>query len=221
MRKWDLQAAKRPDVMIANSTHIAEEIKKYYHREAVVIHPPVDTKRFVKTKKTKRTGYVIAGRQTPYKRFDLAIATANIMQLPLEVLGDGPEHARLVAAGGPTVTFKTNVSDQDIVLAFQSAKGFLFTGLDDFGITPVEAMAAGCPVIAYKAGGALDYVEDGVTGVFFDKQSPQSVVTAIRRFEATEFKESIVVKKAVSFNPEAFKVRIRDLVEKEFAKFHK
>jgi len=221
MRTWDKQAAKRPHVMIANSTHIAAEIKKYYKRDAVVIHPPVDIDRFIKKSQQPRHGLIVAGRQTPYKRFDLCIATANILQLPLTVLGNGPDHARLVSIAGPSVSFKTDVSDADMVQAFQGAAGLLFAGLDDFGITPVEAMAAGCPVIAYKAGGALDYVVDGETGVFFDKQVPQSVVTAIKRFEQITFSEKAVVKKAVSFNPKTFKVLIRKLVDKEFANFQK
>jgi glycosyltransferase involved in cell wall biosynthesis len=222
MRKWDLAAAQRPHVIIANSSHIAAGVKKYYGRSAVVIHPPVDVVRFINTAKyTDRTGYIVAGRQTPYKRFDLAIQAANALSLPLTVLGNGPDHARLVSLAGPSVTFKTNVSDAEMVSAFQTAKGFIFAGLDDFGITPVEAMAAGCPVIAYKAGGALDYVIQDETGVFFAEQKVAALTNAVKTFEEKKFREEIVVKKAVSFGPERFRVQMRELVQNEFAKFQK
>ncbi len=222
MRKWDYKAAQRPHAMIANSTHIAAEIKKYYGRTAAVVHPPVEVERFTgKHANTNRSGYIVAGRQTPYKRFDLAIHAANALSLPLTVLGGGPDHERLVSLAGQTVTFKTTVSDTDMVHAFQSAKGFIFAGLDDFGITPVEAMAAGCPVIAYKAGGALDYVVDKQTGLFFEKQDITSLTNALKAFNTLKFREEIVVKKAVSFSPERFRVQIRELIDNEFAKFQK
>ena len=239
MRKWDYKAAQRPSVMIANSGHIAKEIKKYYGRESTVIHPPVDTKKFLvlsskfseatqnpelrtqNPKSSPRSGYVVAGRQTPYKRFDLAIAAATKLFLPLTVLGNGPDHSRLVKLAGPSVKFKKNVSDNDMVKAFQNAKGFIFAGLDDFGITPVEAMAAGTPVIAFKAGGALDYVVDGQTGTFFSEQTVQSLVDALEKFETLTFSEETVVNKAVQFNPENFKVNIRNFVNDELAKLQK
>ena len=221
MQKWDLKASKRPHVMIANSTHIAEDIKKYYGRESTVIYPPVGTDRFIKNTNAKRSGYVIAGRQTPYKRFDLAIQAATKMSLPLTVLGNGPDHARLVGLAGPTITFKTKVSDDDIVKAFQTAKGFIFAGLDDFGITPVEAMAAGTPVIAYKAGGALDYVVEGHTGTFFIEQTVQSLVDALKKFQTLTFREEIVVNKANEFSVEAFKKNISGFISKELALHNK
>ena len=222
MRKWDLAAAQRPHVIVANSSHIATEVKKYYGRNIAVVHPPVDVARFINIAKHKsRTGYIVAGRQTPYKRFDLAIQAANALSLPLTVLGNGPDHARLVSLGGPSIQLKTNVSDAEMVSAFQTAKGFIFAGLDDFGITPVEAMAAGCPVIAYKAGGALDYVIENETGVFFAEQNITALTNALKTFDNKKFREEIVVKKAVSFGPERFRVQMRELVQKEFAKFNK
>ena len=136
-------------------------------------------------------------------------------------MGNGPDHSRLVKLAGPSVKFKKNVSDNDMVKAFQNAKGFIFAGLDDFGITPVEAMAAGTPVIAFKAGGALDYVVDGQTGTFFSEQTVQSLVDALEKFETLTFSEETVVNKAVQFNPENFKVNIRNFVNDELAKLQK
>lgn len=219
MRAWDKRAAKRPHVMIANSTHIAAEIKKYYKRDAVVIHPPVNVAEFMTDKPTKRHGFLVVGRQTPYKRIDLAVKTANILALPLTVIGDGPQHAKLQQLGGPTVTLIKKATRQQVITAMQSAQGFIFPGLDDFGITPVEAMAAGCPVIAYKAGGALDYVIPEKTGLFFDKQTAYSLSHTLQRFQKIQFNKKTVVNKAVQFAPQHFKVAIRELVSSEYANF--
>ncbi len=216
MRVWDLEAAKRPQVMIANSKHTASEIKKYYHRDAVVVHPPVDIERFTKKSDNQRAGYVVAGRQTPYKRIDLAVQAATLLNVPLIVAGNGPDHAKLIAMAGPNVIFSTNVSDARMARYFQEAKGFLFPGIDDFGITPVEAMAAGAPVLAFKAGGALDYVLPGKTGLFFDKQTVVSVANCIEAAERKKWTEEILTKKAAQFSPKLFRDKMKKLVDKEY-----
>ena len=166
MRHWDFTAAQRPDYFIANSTHIKNEIKKYYGRDAVVIFPPVYLERFQKPKNQKlpRRGFLISGRQTPYKRFDLAIKACNQVEQLLTVVGDGPDHGRLHKLGSHDTTFLGKVSDEVLEHEFASADALLFPGLDDFGITPLEAMASGTPVIAYRAGGALDYILPGKNG---------------------------------------------------------
>lgn len=204
-RKWDLQAAKRPQFMIGNSKHIVAEIKKYYGCDATVIHPPVDIERFIKTKPAPRKGFVIAGRQTPYKRIDLAVAAATKLGVPLTVIGNGPEHDKLVTLAGKTVSFKTQISDDEMSHYFQSASAFLFPGIDDFGITPVEAMAAGCPVIAFRGGGALDYVIPGKTGLFFDDQTVDTLAAAMTKSLNTAWPEAEIAKKAVEFGPKVFR----------------
>ena len=221
MRVWDKRAAKRPHVMVANSNHIAREIKKYYDREATVIFPPVNVSEFIPTKPTKRSGFLVVGRQTPYKKIDLAVRTANVQSFNLTVIGDGPQHTKLQQLAGPTVTLVQKATRQQIIDAMQSAEAFIFPGLDDFGITPVEAMAAGCPVIAYKAGGALDYVVPERTGLFFDKQTVHSLSHAVAEFKKIQFNRKTVVNKAVSFAPERFRVAMSDLVTNEYAKFKK
>jgi len=219
MRAWDKRAAKRPHIMVANSTHIAAEIKKYYKRDAVVVHPPVAVNEFISAKTTKRQGYVVVGRQVPYKRIDLAVKTANILSLPLTVIGDGPQHTYLQQLAGPTVTLIKKADRQQIIQAMQSAKGFIFPGLDDFGITPVEAMAAGCPVIAYKAGGALDYVVPEKTGLFFDKQTAYSLSHALQQFQKIQFNKKTIVSKAQQFAPEHFRSSMSKLVTDTYATF--
>jgi glycosyltransferase involved in cell wall biosynthesis len=213
MRKWDYAAAQRPHIIAANSNHTAEQVKKYYGRDAVVVHPPVDTARFAKKSETPRRGYVAAGRQTPYKRIDLAVEACSRLGLPLTVAGNGPDHEKLKALAGPTVTFATNVSDARMVRYFQEAKGFLFPGVDDFGITPVEAMAAGTPVLAFKAGGALDYVVQGKTGLFFDAQTAASLEACLKIAENKKWNESVIAKKAAEFTPEKFRKDMQKVID--------
>lgn len=205
LRRWDFKAAQRPDVMIANSTHIAADIQKYYKRDAVVIYPPVETTRFASTGRRERHGFVIAGRQTPYKRIDLAVQACTQLGLPLMVLGRGPDHDRLVDLAGPTITFNEDASDQDVERAFQSAEAFLFPGLDDFGIVAVEALAAGTPLIAYKAGGSLDYVIPGKTGLFFERQTVESLVKTLQDFPNHSFDHAAIAQAAQNFSPEIFR----------------
>lgn len=206
LRRWDFEAARRPDYIIANSSHIQSEIKKYYGRDSAVVHPPVLFERFQKPKnlRQKRTGFLISGRQTPYKRFDLAVEACTKANLPLRVIGAGPDHDRLKSLAGPTVTFLGKLSDEDLEREFAAAEALIFPGLDDFGITPVEAMAAGTPVIAYKAGGALDYVEPGKTGMFFEDQTVDSLVAALKSFKPSKFKHTDIKIMAESFSSDHF-----------------
>lgn len=182
LKRWDRHAARQPDYFIANSTHTQAMIKRYYKRDSEVIFPPVEIDRFKLSGSTKpplRHGFVVAGRQTPYKRFDLAVEACNELKVPLVVIGDGPDHKRLEKLAGRSVTFLTNVNDQEIAEHFQSALGFIMPNMDDFGIVAVEALAAGTPIIAYNRGGAQDYVIPGKTGLFFEKQTVKQLVAAL------------------------------------------
>ena len=192
--------------MIANSTHIKEEIRKYYQRDSTVIFPPVYFERFQKPEHRNKTrrGFLIAGRQTPYKRFDLAVAACTKLGLPLTVIGDGPDHHRLRKMAGRTVTFLGKVSDAILEEEFAHAQALIFPGLDDFGITPVEAMASGTPVVAYKAGGALDYIQPGITGEFFEKQSVTSLAKALHSFTANRYNSATIRTVAEHFSSSAF-----------------
>ena len=214
MRKWDYKAAQGPDILIANSTHIANEIKKYYGREAIVIHPPVDTDRFTTKTSAHREGYVITGRQVPYKRIDLAISACNELEKQLTVIGNGPEHSRLKNMAGAKIKFKDNVSDSELPNYLQNAEAFIFPGVDDFGIAPVEAMAAGCPVIAYRAGGAIDTVKENISGVFFDTQNVDSLKNAVLDFEKRRFTQDRIIAHAQLFSNEKFKSSISETINK-------
>jgi len=210
MRKWDYKAAQRPDYMIANSRHIQAEIKKYYGRESTVIHPPVYMERFAKPQNQKlpRHGFLIVGRQTPYKRFDVAIKACNQAEQLLTVIGDGPDHARLRKLAGHDITFLGQVSDAVTEHEFGSAQALIFPGLDDFGIVPIEAMASGTPVIAYKAGGALDYILPGKTGEFFDEPTPESLAKVLQNFKPERYSHPAITVFAQRFSKERFRQRM-------------
>jgi glycosyltransferase involved in cell wall biosynthesis len=205
LRRWDLRASKGPDYYIANSKHIQADIKKYYGRDSVVVPPPVAVDEFIDSSTHARTGFVVVGRQQPYKRIDLAVAACTTLELPLTVVGRGPEHNHLVAMAGPSVRFDDNANRQAVIGHLQHAEAFIFPALEDFGITPVEAMAAGTPVIAYKAGGALDYVEPGITGEFFTEQSAESLAKALQKFAPKKFNSKIIQDMARKFSPAAFR----------------
>jgi glycosyltransferase involved in cell wall biosynthesis len=214
LRRWDRQAAKRPDIMIANSTHTQEMIRKYYRRDSVVIFPPVDTARFkIKGTPPTRHGFVVAGRQTPYKRLDLAIQACTKLKLPLVVIGNGPEHKKLEKMAGRNTTFLTAVSEEDIAKHFQSSLALIFpTNKEDFGVTPIEAMAAGTPVIAYKKGGPLDYIIPNKTGIFFDRMNLNSLVAALESFNPARFKANEIAEFADGFSELKFKQNLKNLI---------
>lgn len=213
-RRWDLKAANRPNAMIANSTNVQNRIKKIYGRNSTVIYPPVETNRFtVPIKKLKpRNGFVIAGRQVHHKRFDLAIRACNELGLPLTVIGRGPMHAQLRRMAGPTISFKVDVTDDQMPRFFHEASGFIFPNEEDFGVVAVEAMAAGCPIIAYRAGGSLDTVKENITGVFFDRQTVEDLKQAIVDFQKRRFSEDRIIIHAKEFDSSVFEQKMREYI---------
>lgn len=212
LRKWDLKAATRPDYFIANSTHIQADIKKYYKRDSVVINPPIDVARFTVTNPPQRRGFVIAGRQVPHKHIHLAIEACNKLGLELRVIGRGPEHENLRKIAGPTITFLNNVSDAEMGQQMASGEAFIFPSYEDFGVTPVEAMAAGTPVIAYDKGGSRDYVISGKTGIFFEEQTVESLAAALKDFPNHTFDHAAIAQATQKFSPEAFDVHMTEFI---------
>ncbi|MCA9342906.1 glycosyltransferase [Candidatus Saccharibacteria bacterium] len=208
LKQRDLKGASQSDLIIANSTHTKQQIKKYYKKDSLVIFPPVDTKRFKSMKEVDRKGFVVVGRQVPYKKINIAVEACTELGLHLTVIGNGPENISLRSIAGPTVNFLTNASDQEVVKALQESEGFIFTSKEDFGIAPVEALAAGCPVIAYKAGGALDYVIPGKTGQFFESQTTKSLIKVLKNY-----KTKPVLKLPYNFEPGRFKTEFKKQLE--------
>jgi glycosyltransferase involved in cell wall biosynthesis len=214
-KKHDFKAAQAVDMFIANSSTVQDRIKTYYNKPSTVIHPPVDTDRFTPAR-TRGDYYVTVSRQMPYKRVDLAVKAATELNVPLRVFGNGSQHAKLVAMAGPSVSFHTDrfgdASDAELNKALNSAKGFIFAADEDFGIVQAEALAAGAPVIAYGKGGALDIVQDGVSGVLFDEQSTESVVGALKKAESITFLPGTLRRKAVRFDKGLFITKLRKVV---------
>ena len=204
MRKIDLESIPGIDSLMANSTVTQSRIKQYYNRPSTVIHPPVDIDRFTPPPQTNREGYVLWGRHVPYKRFDLAIEACNKLGAPLTVIGSGPDTERLKSLAGPTITFVGRVSDEKLVAIAQHSRGFLFPNEEDFGISAVEALAAGTPVIGYAKGGVLDIVQDGETGVLFTEQTVESLIDAMRRFETISFLPATLHRKSKRFASSLF-----------------
>ena len=228
LRLWDWYSAERVDVWIANSKNVAKRIKKYYRKEATVLYPPVETDydREITTVPTDVPYFLVVSRLSPYKRIDLAIEACARVNKKLVVIGDGPDRKRLEALAESLqapVVFLGFQSDASIHRYYDHCEAFIFSGEDDFGITPVEAMAHGKPVIAYGKGGALETVVDGKTGLFFAEPTAASLTDALSRFsEKQDLFDGIVIKKhAQQFSKEAFKKQILTLIEKEWDTFSK
>ena len=222
LRQWDQLTAQRVDHLIANSRFTARRIRKYWGREASVIHPPVEVERF-RWNAERDDVYLCLCRLVPYKRVDLVVEAFNRLGLPLLVVGDGPERARLEDLAGPTVTLLGRQSQQQVEDLMARCRAFVYAGLEDFGIAPVEAMAAGAPVIGLGRGGLLDTVRCAAaglrepTGVLFPDQSVASLVQAVEWFERGRIWRSLdseaIRQWAERFRPEAFAERFESALQ--------
>lgn len=186
LREWDVTSAARVDSFVANSTHVAQRIRKYWRREAAVVHPPVAVESFAPVGRDEVDDfYLWAGELAPYKRPDLAIEAFTRMNKPLIVIGGPAATQRALARGaGPSVTFLGHVPDATLKAAMARCKALIFPGEEDFGLVPVEVMASGRPVIAYGRGGVLDTVRQGETGLLFRDQTVEGLMAAVERFDA-------------------------------------
>lgn len=216
LRRWDYQAAQRVHYFIANSETVRRRIKTYYGRESIVLHPPVDVDQFAVTD-TPKSYYLIGGRLVPYKRYDLVIKAFNKIGKPLKVFGSGPEEAALKKLAGPNIEFLGHVSDSYRSKLFEEAIAFLHPHVEDFGITPVESMAAGRPVIAFRKGGATETVIDGKTGRFFDHQSWEEIADTVLHFKPEEYDSARIRAHAETFAAPIFYEKLAGLVEAFYA----
>jgi GlcNAc-P-P-Und epimerase len=204
LRQLDREDAGALDAIMANSTYTAERIRRYWGRSATVVHPPVAVERFLDQERRPGGEYVVLGRIVPYKRVDLAVAACAHLGRPVTVVGDGRAVEQARAVAGPGARFLGRVSDDEVAAILSEAKAVLCCADEDFGIVPVEAQAAGVPVVAYGVGGHRDSVEDGRHGVFFYEQSVQAVAAAIERFEQKTFDEDELRANARRFSTERF-----------------
>lgn len=219
LRRADLKAAQSPEYFVTISEYAKNAIKKYYGREAEVIHPPVDIENFqskVCGKPVENPYYVVTSRQVNWKKIDLAVSACFLAQRRLIVIGEGPEHKKLVkmAEGSKLVEFLPLMDKKKLVKYLAEAKGYLFPSLEPFGIAPVEALAAGCPVIAYGVGGARDYVKDGKNGILFEPQSVEALAEAILKFEKKNFDRKKIASSVDDYSEARFDKEIKAFVKK-------
>jgi glycosyltransferase involved in cell wall biosynthesis len=211
LRKWDEGASRYPDHFVANSKTVAARIKRAYGRTAEVIHPPIDINRF-QASPEQEDYYLVLSRLISYKRIDLAIEACSSLGRRLLVIGDGPDLNRLVAKAGPTVKFLSRLSDNEVGHYAARCRALIFPGEEDFGMAPLEVAAAGRPTIAYRAGGSVETVVDGITGIFFDRQEPSDLARAIQRFEHLEWSAEVLRSHAEGFGIDIFQARFRQFL---------
>jgi glycosyltransferase involved in cell wall biosynthesis len=214
LRVWDQTSSMRVDHFIANSPVVADRIKKYYRRDAVVIPPPVEASRFTFDAPIRSEGYfLIVSRFMPYKRIDLAIEACNRLEVPLVIIGGGRDENRLKSIAGPTIRFMGQLSDEEVLHYYAHCRALVLPGEEDFGITPLEAQASGRPVVAYAAGGALASVINNVTGTFFYQQSVESLVEVLASFDEHKYDPQIIHNHALEFDKPRFHRRILQFIE--------
>ena len=212
LRQWDRLAADRVDDFIAISRTVQQRIAKYYRRESRIIYPPVDTARFA-VEREPEDYFLVVSRLVPYKRIDLAVRAFNQLGLPLRIVGEGRDRAALEAMAGPNVQFLGYLPDEAVREQMARCRAFIFPGEEDFGIAPIEALAAGRPVIAYGAGGALDTIEEGVSGLFFREPTPEALAEAVRRLEGLRFDPAALRRQAQRFDVARFQRELSEVLE--------
>ncbi|MGD9519064.1 MAG: glycosyltransferase [Armatimonadota bacterium] len=221
LQSWDWRGSGRVHAFLAISRTVQERIERYYCRKSEVVYPPVDTDRFVPDGAGPDDYLLVVSTLNPYKRVDLAIEACNRLGVPLKVVGDGPEFERLAARAGPTVEMLGKVSEDRLAGLYACCRGFLMPQEEDFGIASVEAQATGRPVVAYAAGGALETVVDGRTGLFFYEQTADALVDTLRRFDSTSFSVEACRENALRFSRERFQGELRETVVRLWRRWEK
>jgi glycosyltransferase involved in cell wall biosynthesis len=225
LRLWDRLAADRPDYLIANSRYTQERIAKYYRRESKVIYPPVDIndkeqgtndKENVKYQTQDAEYFLIVSRLSTYKKVDVAVEAFNKLGFPLVVIGEGEQKKHLEKIAKSNIKILGWQEDEALDEYYKNALAFIFSAEDDFGITPIEAMLRGVPVIAFRKGGALETVEEGITGEFFDVQTPEILADGVRRFmeNKEKYDKNIIKARTEEFSEERFKREFEEYIKK-------
>jgi glycosyltransferase involved in cell wall biosynthesis len=213
LRSWDLRAAEQPDYYIANSHNVAQRIKQIYGRESIVIPPPIDVNRFTPDEPDEDF-YLVLSRLISYKQLDLAVEACKKLNRRLIVIGDGPDRKRLEQLAGKQTEFLGRQPDEVVTKYASRCRALLFPGEEDFGMVPLEINASGRPVIAYRAGGALETVVDGKTGMFFNEQTADSMAAAIEEFESRAWNRQVMRNHAEKFDNKVFSERVSDFLHK-------
>lgn len=222
MRFWDKIASERVDYFIANSKYVAKRIMKYYKKEAEVIYPPVQCSNFSISQKGYENFYLAGGRLIPYKKFDLIIQAFNdLKNEKLIIFGNGPEEKKLKKIANKNIELIGKVDNNTLKNLFSTCKAFIFPQDEDFGIVAVEAQASGRPVIAYRKGGALETIKEGITGTFFNEQTPPSLIDAIKRFNPDKYNPQLIRQNALQFDTVQFKKKLNLFLEEKWEDWKK
>ena len=217
LRLWDQSSVGRVDHFIANSQTVARRIQKYYRRESAVIYPPVDTHIF--SSGETKDYFVAGGRLVPYKRVDLAIKVFNRLGWPLKIFGAGPEYASLKNKAKENIEFLGQINDMEKAKLLQGARAFIHPQIEDLGITALESMACGRPVIAFAQGGATETVLPDETGIFFNKQSWETLLNAVLNFNHKNWDSEKITEHARKFDVNNFKNNIKKYVDNRYEEF--
>ncbi len=218
MRLWDKMSTDRVDHFVANSHTVRQRIQKYYRRDSDVMYPPVDTHVF-RIANDLEPYFVTGGRLVPYKRMDLVIQVFNRLQWPLKIFGSGPEEERLRRMAKSNIQFVGRVSDEEKATLLRHAQAFIHPQIEDLGITPIEAMASGRPVIAYPVGGVTETVIPRKTGVFFSEQTWESLLDTLLSFDAHGWNSQAIRAHALKFSTDIFKQKMKRYVEERYETF--
>ncbi len=214
LKRSDYSAAQRIDYLLVDSNEVKDRVEKHYRRDSEVIYPPVDIQRFQGPRVKKEDYFIVISRLGGYKKVDIAVHAFNKLGKRLKVIGEGPQFPMLKKIAAPNVELLGRLSDPEVTELLKRAKALIFPTLEDFGIVPVEAMAAGVPVIAYGARGALETVVDGKTGDFFAEQTPEAIIEATKKFETMNIEPQDCLSQAQKFSRTVFKEKISDFVNK-------
>ena len=218
LRMWDVTSAARVDSFVANSATVARRIRRYYHAESVVIHPPVDTDAFsIAPPAEVGDYYLMVGELVSYKRADLAVRAFNEMKLKLVVIGGGEMLDEIRRIAGPTVTVMGSQRFDVLRHHYARCRALVFPGEEDFGMVPVEAMASGRPVIAFDRGGATETVSEGISGVFFSDQTVEAIIGAVKKLDEISLDPHRISQHARQFGREQFLEKMRTHIDGLFA----
>lgn len=218
LRLWDESSSHRVDYFIANSKTVASRIKRYYRREAEVIHPPVDTQFFLPSS-DRGDYYLIVSALVPYKRIDLAIAAFNRTGYSLRIVGQGPDYKKLRKMAKMNIEFLGSLGDDDLLSSYQRAKALILPGEEDFGITSLEAQSCGVPVIAYGRGGATETVVPGRSGLFFSELTVESLIEVLDKFQGLELNKNNIRENALGFSKDKFKDKMTSYFRQKWEKY--
>jgi len=219
LRKWDKIAAHRPDFFVSISKEVQKRLKNYYGQESSVIYPPssliddVDNKAI---SEKRGSFYLVVSRFVPYKKIDLAIQACNLLKHPLKIIGSGRDEGMLRKIAGPTIEFLGKVNDDKLVEYYKKCKALIFPGVEDFGLTVVEAQHFGAPIIAFRGGGALETIIEGKTGCFFEQPNRESLVGVLRKYDSYQFNPKAAMQNAQNFSKKNFKANFQSMVNSLF-----